>query len=142
MIGYDGRGNGVDAASGNSEFFAQGRVLSRALQRHQRVLPPAEDAGLEEAIELAGEVASLGVLIHLKVLGGAPNGHDVEGAESDGDAVAELGAGLEGLSATGKVRKLDDRVLGCIFKLRAVPLQAQAFRQERKLHPQATKPDD
>ena len=66
-----------------------------------------EEAGGEERVELGAEVAAVGGLRHAEARHGAAEGHDVVRADRDGDAVAELGAGLERLSAAEEARHLD-----------------------------------
>jgi hypothetical protein len=58
---------------------------------------------------------------------------EVARADGDGDAVAELGAGLERVRSAGEPRELDDLAVAAGAGLGAERLQEQAFREQRKL---------
>lgn len=115
-MGENGGGESVDAPSSDLELLAKGRELPRALQGDERVLPTLKDAGLEERLELSGEVAAVDGVGHEEVFGGAAQGDEVERADGDGDAVAEFCAELEGVRASGDVGEMDGvRQVGGVF---------------------------
>jgi hypothetical protein len=103
----DERRDGLDAPGRDAELLTLGGVAAGGGAEHgERVLPPAEEAGGEERVELGGEVAAVGGLSHAEARRRAAQGHDVVRADRDGHAVAELGAGLERLCAAREVRQL------------------------------------
>lgn len=66
-----------------------------------------KDAGIEENLELVYEVSLLNILRHLEVFCSTPSGHNVEGAESDCDSIAKLGAQFKCIYPTWEIGQLD-----------------------------------
>ncbi|KAH0467201.1 hypothetical protein IEQ34_004439 [Dendrobium chrysotoxum] len=115
-VGENAGGESVDAPAGDLEILAEGRKLPRVLQGEERVLPTLKDAGLEERLELSGEIAAVDGVGHEEVFGGTAQGNEVERADGDGDAVAEFCAKLEGVGAAGDVGEIDcGRRMGGVF---------------------------
>jgi hypothetical protein len=125
--------DGVDAGLDDAALAPPGHP-PRGLQRGDGVLPPLQDAGVEEGLELGHQVPLGDGLRHLKEPRRKHRRHQVHRADADGDAVAELGAQLEGLLAAGDVvERHRHRLLIAVVRVGAEALQEAALEEQREL---------
>lgn len=125
--------DGVDAGLYDAALVPAGDP-PRGLQRGDRVLPALQDAGVEEGLELGHQVALGDGLRHPEEARRQHRGHQVPGADADGDAVAELGAQLKGLlAARDVVQRHGHRLLIAVVGVGAEALQEAALEEQGEL---------
>ncbi|CAN6181757.1 unnamed protein product, partial [Urochloa humidicola] len=125
--------DGVEAGVDEAGFAPPGEP-PRRLQRGDRVLPPGKDAGVEEGLQLGNQVALGDGLRHPEEPRRQQRRDQARRADADGDAVAELGAQLEGLlAARDVVQRHRHRHLIAVVVVGAQALQEAALEKQGEL---------